>query len=227
MRAAVVALALLAASPALAQDLGDALGDPSDAASGQPNEDRPTRRRSRPRRAGLGLALSEPSIRAVARPRVEPPQLPWVGPQVQLAYSFYRLSDGYGGGDVNAAEIEAFIQFPVSELRLGVLGSLGARDYSLGGDDLVMRAAIEVGFQLTNLLEPFVPHLSFLISFGGLIGERFETTVAHAFGGAGLALGGEVRIIRGFHLGIEGAYLRLEMDGAAFDVVMLRIALGL
>jgi hypothetical protein len=60
-----------------------------------------------------------------------------------------------------------------------------------------------------------------------VVGERFETTVAHAFGGAGVELGGEVRVVRNLHLSASLAYHRLEMDGAAFDAFMLRLGLGL
>lgn len=221
MRALIVVLACLAAEPALAQDLGDALGDPGTGERAV--------RRSRPRRArGLAAALGDPAARRAPRPeRREEPSRPWAGPQVQLSYVFSRLTDGYGGGDTHAAELSVFIQLPISEIRLGIHGGLGAHDFALGGDDLIGLAALEVGFQLTTLLEPFVPHLSLIVAFGGLVGERFDTTVAHGFGGAGVALGGEIHLIRNFHIGLELAYLRLEMDGAAFDVPMIRIVMGL
>ena len=184
---------------------------------------------------GLGRRLAQPQLEA---PPEEPPpeaptapapdvERPWPGPQVHLAYSFYRIADGYGGGDVHAGSVEVFLQLPLPELRLGALGEIGSRDYALGGDDLVVRGGVEIGVQLVGWIDPVVPYASLLVSFGGVVGERFDTTVAHAFGGAGLALGAALRIHRNLHLDLHGSYQRLEMDGAAFDVFMLRVALGL
>lgn len=223
MKRAIVALALLLAAPASAQHLGDALDDPSG-----PSAARPTRR-ARAGREGLGDALATPSVRARPRrapPPVEEPPTPYLGPQIQLGYSFYRMADGYGGGDVNAGSVGIYIKMPIPELRLGLIGELGVHDYSLGEDGLIVRGAIDVGFQLVRLLDPLVPHASFIISFGTIVGERFDTTIAYAFGGAGIALGAELRLVRDLHIGLEGSYLRHEMDGAAFDVFMLRILLG-
>jgi hypothetical protein len=93
-------------------------------------------------------------------------------------------------------------------------------------DDLIVRGGIEVGVQLLGLLDPFVPHAVLLASFGGVVAERFETTVADAFGGAGLGIGGELRAYRNLHLGFQASYQRLEMDGAAYDVFMIRLFAG-
>lgn len=155
------------------------------------------------------------------------PERPWAGPQVQLAYGYWNLSDGYGGGDVHEGALEVFLQTPVEELRLGLLAALGGRDYILGGDDLVARGAVEVGFQLTELIDPLVPHLSLVVSFGAVVGNRFDTTVAYAFGGAGFEIGAALRLVRNLHLSAAFSYQRLEMDGAAFDVFMLRAAVGI
>ncbi|HJL19153.1 MAG TPA: hypothetical protein RMH99_26045 [Sandaracinaceae bacterium LLY-WYZ-13_1] len=152
---------------------------------------------------------------------------PWAGPQIQLGYTYWKLSDGYGGGDTHAASVEVFLQWPLSELRTGLIGELGGRGYSLGGDDLVARGAIEIGFQLTELVDPVVPYLSLVVSAGAVVGERFDTTVVQGFGGAGLELGAAVRLVRNLHLSASVGYQRLEMDGAAFDVFFLRLGAGL
>lgn len=180
---------------------------------------------------GMGRRLGRPLPRApepVEAPAAAPePRDAWVGPQIQLGYAHLKLSDGYGGGDAHLADLAIFVQTPVSELRLGLRGEIGARDYSLGGDDLLAIGGLEIGFQLTEWLEPLVPHVSFVVSFGGLVGERFETTVAHAFGGAGLELGVALRLFRNLHLHAAFGYQRWEMDGAAFDLYQIRLGAGL
>lgn len=226
MTRAWLALALVLLAPPLdgsgaaSAQLARRLGDPS--AAEAPRADRSPRAI-----AGLGHALGDPSGLPPAPPE-EPgePERPWPGPQIQLGYSFYRVSDGYGGGDVHAGSVGVFIQLPLPELRVGLLGEVGARDYSLGGDDLIVRGGIEVGVQLLGLLDPFVPHAVVLASFGGVVAERFETTVADAFGGAGLGIGGELRAYRNLHLGFQVSYQRLEMDGAGYDVFMIRLFAG-
>lgn len=180
---------------------------------------------------GLGQRLDDP-----ARARAESPgegededegERPWAGPQIQIGYAYSKLADGYGGGDTHAATFEVFLQWPVHELRTSVFASAGARDYSLAGDDFFFRSAVTVGFQLTELLDPFVPHLSAVVTGGAVVGERFETSVAYGFGGGGLELGVELRVLRNLHLAATFSYLRLEMDGAAFDLFELRIGFGL
>jgi len=112
-------------------------------------------------------------------------------------------------------------------LRTSVLAELGGRDYSLAGDDFVARAAVSVGFQLTDYLDPFVPHVSLVGTGGAVVGSRFDSTLAYAFGGAGIELGASLRIVRNLHAAMSFSYLRLEMDGAAFDLFAFRVGLGL
>lgn len=182
--------------------------------------------------AGLGRALASPSGEdaedAAPDEDGEPEdELSYPGPQIQLLYGYTKIADGYGGGDAHTASIAVFLQWPVHELRTALIAEAGSRDYSLAGDDLFVRGGVEIGFQLPHLLDPFVPHISALLSFGALVGERFDTTVAHGFAGGGVELGGEVRLVRNFHVAAAFAYQRLEMDGAAFDLVMVRLGLGL
>ena len=183
---------------------------------------------------GLGRRLGRPLPPAPAPPAPSAPRAPasqterpWPGPQVQLFYEHFELSDGWGGGASHAGGLGVYLQWPISELRTGLFASLGARDYALGGEDLIARGSLEVGFQLTELIDPLVPHLAFVATFGGVVGERFETTVAHAFGGAGFDLGATLRVYRNLHVSASFGYLRLEMDGAAFDVFLLRVSLGI
>lgn len=179
---------------------------------------------------GMGRRLGRPSARA-PEPEAPPPAQPdadrWPGPQIQLGYGYLKLADGYGGGDAHLADLSVFVQWPVTELRVALRGQVGARDYSLGGDDLLAVASVEIGYQLTGLLDPLVPHASLVVSFGGLVGERFETTVAHGLGGAGLELGAALRLYRNLHLHAAFGYQRWEMDGAAFDVFTFRVGAGL
>lgn len=152
---------------------------------------------------------------------------PWPGPQIQMAYAYSKLADGYGGGDTHSAAFEVFVQWPLSQLRTSVLAAAGGRDYSLAGEDFVFRGALSVGFQLTELLDPFVPHIAVVGTAGAVVGERFETTVADGYGGAGVELGAALRIVRNLHVTATFSYLRLEMDGAAFDLFELRAGFGL
>ncbi|MCZ7683498.1 MAG: hypothetical protein M5U28_33825 [Sandaracinaceae bacterium] len=219
-RALLASLLLLAAAPAEAQ-LARRLGDPASS--------RRERAESAPAASlGLGRRLDpRPGARRPRRGPEAPRSGRGPGPQIQLGYAFYRVSDGYGGGDVHAATVGVFLQLPLPELRVGLLGEVGSHDYSLGGDDLIARGGLELGVQLLGLLDPFVPHVVALASVGGIVGTRFETTVAHAFGGGGLGLGGELRLHRNLHAGFQVSYQRLEMDGAGFDVFHLRLFLGL
>ncbi len=152
---------------------------------------------------------------------------PWPGPQIQMAYAYSKLADGYGGGDTHSAAFEVFVQWPLSQLRTSVLAAAGGRDFSLAGEDFVFRGALSVGFQLTELLDPFVPHIAVVGTAGAVVGERFETTVADGYGGAGVELGAALRIVRNLHVTASFSYLRLEMDGAAFDLFELRAGFGL
>ncbi len=152
---------------------------------------------------------------------------PWAGPQIQLTYGYFKLADGYGGGDTHVAGFEVFFGWAVTELRTGVFAEIGGRDFSLGGDDLVARGGVEIGYQLTGWLDPFVPHISVIGTGGVVVAERFETSVAYPMGGGGVELGAEVRLVRNLHIAVSFSYVRLEMDGAGFDVFMFRAGVGL
>jgi len=182
---------------------------------------------------GLGRRLGDPSgqerEREVPEEEAEDDEEdgPWPGPQIQLSYGYWKLADGYGGGDTHTASFEVFLHWPISQLRTGFLAEGGGRNLSLGGDDLSFRGAIEIGAQLTGLIEPLVPHVSIVGTAGAIVGSRFDTTVAYAFGGAGIELGAALRIVRNLHIAASFSYLRLEMDGAGFDVFMFRAGFGL
>ena len=202
-----------AASPAAAQapslGVGRDLGDPS-------GRDEPTEP-TEPTEPGEGDAEEDGGDEA----------FDWNGPQIQLGYEYWKLADGYGGGDTHLGWIEIFIHWPIRMLRTSVLAEMGGRDFSLAGDDFVARAAISVGFQLTDYLDPFVPHVAVLGTGGAIVGTRFDTTIAYAFGGAGIELGASLRIVRNLHATMSFSYMRLEMDGAAFDLFAFRAGLGL
>lgn len=181
---------------------------------------------------GLGRRLGDPreTTEAPASQERTPPtddDGAWVGPQVALHYTYLRLADGWGGGDTQAGGMSGYVQWPVSELRTGLLFEMGSRDNARSADDLVMRGALEIGFQLTELADPVLPHISFVATVGGVVGERFETTVAHPFGGAGVEAGASLRVFGTLHLDATVGYLRMEMNGAAYDTFLFRASLGL
>lgn len=180
---------------------------------------------------GLGRALDRPLPRPPERDAEagagDEEELRWPGPQIQLAYGYTKLADGFGGGDSHVGAILVFVQWPVHELRTSVRGAIGSRDYSLAGDDFLVRGGVEVGFQLPHLIDPLVPHVSAVFSLGAIVGERYETTVSHVFGGGGVEIGAELRVVRNLHLAAAFGYQRWEMDGAGFDLFMLRVGVGL
>ena len=187
---------------------------------------------AQPAALGLGRRLGDPAHAApssTAEEEEEPSddEGPWAGPQIQMSYAYSKLSDAYGGGDTHSAAFEVFLQWPLSELRTSVLAEAGGRDYALGGDDFVFRAGVGIGFQLTELIDPLVPHISVIATGGAVVGQRFDTSVVYGFGGAGLELGAELRVVRNLHLAASFSYLRLEMDGAAFDLFEVRVGFGL
>ena len=186
----------------------------------------------------LARQLGDPSAARAPEPEADeepheepdadgPEEGPWAGPQVQLGYSFLSLSDGYGGGDTHAGWFEVFLRWPPSQLRTGLLAEVGGRDISVAGVDLFARAALEIGFQLTEVIDPVVPYVSVIGTAGAVVGERFETTVAYGFGGGGFEVGAMLRLFRNLHASVAFSYVRLEMDGAGFDVFMFRGGLGL
>jgi hypothetical protein len=172
---------------------------------------------------GLGRALGNPR----ARPRSRPAAATlWPGPQIQLGYQYWRLDDGWGGGDVHAANVGVFLQWPEQHVRSAIWAELGSRDYSLGSQDLLGRGWIEIGAQFPEL-DPLLLHVSALGTLGGLVGQRFETTVAYGLGGVGFEAGAELHIFRSFHAGLDFGYLRLSMNGVSFHAFFLRLTLGL
>ena len=181
--------------------------------------------------AHLGRRLASPlenaGMSSDARAATGEQEAPWAGPQIQMSYEFFQLADGWGGGDAHLGGLTVFVQWPVSELRTAVGAGLGSRGYQLGGNDFAWRANAEVGFQLTELLDPLLLHLSVVATVGGIIGERFETTLTHTFGGPGVELGAELRLFRHLHVGLTLGYHRWEMSGAAYDVVLVRGVVGL
>jgi hypothetical protein len=118
------------------------------------------------------------------------------------------------------------VQWPEPHVRTALWGELGSHDYSLGSDDLVFRAWIEAGAQFAEL-DPLVLHASLVVTLGGLVGQRFESTLAYVLGGAGIEAGATLRIYRNLHAGLTLGYLRLEMNGASFDAFLLRLSMGL
>ncbi len=177
-----------------------------------------------------GAVLAEPP--AGVRPRRAAP-LPsaadeapaWGGPRVELGYAHYVLGDGFGGGTVHAVSFGGYL--PTGQLRLGVIGEGGGRDYALGGADGVLRATLVAGWQGTQLVRYFVPYIAALGSAGVVIGQRFATTFADALLGVGLEIGVELNPARTLHFGASLAHIRVDLGGLGYGLWVVRLFAGL
>jgi hypothetical protein len=158
------------------------------------------------------------------RPHEAPPEAPWEGARVELGYTHYSLADGAGGGKVHAATFGGYV--PTGVLRLGGYAEGGSRQYELGGDDLLLRATVLAGYQHLGW-RPFVPFIAAVATVGVVIGERFHTSVSSVVGGGGLEAGADLRLVRNLWAGLSLAYMRVGMQGLGFDLLVLRVRIGL
>jgi hypothetical protein len=177
-----------------------------------------------------GAALAEPPAgvpprraQPVAPPADEAP--PWDGPRVELGYVHYVLGDGFGGGSVHAVSFGGYL--PTGQLRLGLIGEGGGRDYALGGGDAVLRATLVAGWQGTGLIDYVVPYLAAVASCGVVVGQRFATTFASALLGLGIEIGFEVNPVRTLHFGASLAHVRADLDGLGYGLWVVRLFAGL
>jgi hypothetical protein len=149
---------------------------------------------------------------------------PFAGPAVELGYTHYNLSDGYGGGDVHAGTFGGFL--PFGPIRLGGWAELGARSYALADDDLLIRANIIVGYQYLGFL-PFAPYAGATATVGVAIGQRFRSSETWGFGGGGLEVGAELVLVRNLWVGVSLGYQHVAMVGSGFDLWVFRVRFGL
>lgn len=181
-----------------------------------------------PSESAAGLA--EPPA-GVAPRRAEPlpapvdDDPPWAGPRVELGYTHYSLGDGFGGGAVHAVSFGGYL--PTRQLRLGLIGDGGARDYALGGGDAVLRATLVAGWQGVGLVDYVMPYVVAVASCGVVVGQRFATTFADALLGLGVEIGFEVNPVRTLHFGASLAHVRADLDGLGYGLWVLRLFVGL
>ena len=147
------------------------------------------------------------------------------GPRVFFGYGFFRLADGHGQGQVHAAQFGGYA--PLGRLRLGAYGELGVRRYALGSDDLLIRGAIEAGYQHLRGLGPLVPYVALEASAGVVLGQRFSTTQSDRLLGLGIVVGADLRLFRTLHAGLTFGYVRMAVGDLAHDVWLLRLRFGL
>lgn len=209
---ALVAAALLAPAPVLA-DAPVAATRPTAAASAETAE-----------------RLAEPPSGFRPQRGTRPPQTapsePWTGPRVELGWMHYGFDDRAGGGTSNAFTFAGWM--PTGALRLGALGELGARHFALGPNDALARAQLMVGYQyLGGALGPLVPYAVVVGTVGVVVGKRFHTSFAHSVYGMGLEAGVDLNLVRTLWTGIGLGYQRVSSDGLAYDLLTVRLSLGL
>jgi hypothetical protein len=178
---------------------------------------------------GASLGAPEAGVRR-ERPRrerpeeTEPAEEPWQGARIELGYTHYSLTDGAGQGKVHAATFGGYV--PTGVLRLGGYAEGGGRQYGLGGDDLLLRATVLAGYQHLDW-RPFVPFVAAVATVGVVVSERLHTTTANVVGGGGLEAGADLRLVNNLWAGLSLAYLRVGMQGLGFDLLVLRLRIGL
>lgn len=146
-------------------------------------------------------------------------------PHVAVGYSYYVLSDGYGGGDVHAGTFGGFI--PLESLRLGGRAEFGARDYSLGGTDIVLSATGSIGYQHLAAGWRFVPFVAVVGTIGGVFSNRFDTPLADALYGAGLEIGVDAVISAPLFGEVAFSYQRVSNGGLSDNLFIAHLGVGL
>jgi hypothetical protein len=187
--------------------------------------------RAAPEEGAAGLSVPESGVRRPRRPRATPEAEPEPaaaprGAGFQLGWSRYRLTDGAGGGSVDAFEF-ALNLAKSTPLRIGFRGQFGARRYALGPDDALLRAAFVAGYQYLPERVRVVPYAVFVSTIGLQLGKRFHTPQRNALGGFGLELGTELSPVPNLSLVVSVGYQRLAMAGLAYDVFIFGLAVGL
>lgn len=146
-------------------------------------------------------------------------------PRVELGYTFVRLRDGHGGGQVHGGRFGGFL--PVPWARLGASAELGIRRYALGSDDAIIRFGLEGGVQHARGWGPLHPFVSVQATFGLALTERFSTTLREPLRGLGLAVGADLRIAGPAHVGVSIAFMRIGLGDLAHNTAELQIRFGL
>jgi hypothetical protein len=190
-------LAIAFAAPANAQEGAAALGEPPEGST-----------RRRPREEAPPPAPDEP----------------WGGPKIELGYSYYAISDGFGGGATHTATFSGFL--PFAPFRAGIGAELGGRVYDLGADDFLIRANLYLGYQHMGF-GMFAPYAVVVGAAGALIGKRFSASQALAILGLGLEIGADFPVLEPLFLGASFAYIRADVDGFGYDFWTLRLRVGL
>lgn len=169
-----------------------------------------------------GRHLSRPS-RHSTRPTHR--EEAWHGPRILLGYEHYTLADGYGGGGTDAGVFGGYL--PTGNLRVSGVAAIGARDYSLAGTDLVLRAGLSIGYQHFLGDGRFLLFAAPTATIGVILGKRFSSPEAYALYGIGFEAGGAIRIVRNFFAEVSLGYLRVSNGGLSDNVLLIRVGIGL
>lgn len=146
-------------------------------------------------------------------------------PRFELAYAFYSLTNGFGGGVVHAGSIGGY--FPTGAFRLGGAGELGVRRYAYGPDDGLGRLWLLAGYQHRRGLGPLVPYVGGVVTFGAVLGRRFDSLLFERLVGGGIEIGVDVRVGPTFFFGWGLAWMRIQLGNLGYDLIVLRARLGL
>lgn len=149
----------------------------------------------------------------------------YIGPRIELAFSYYVLSDGQGGGDVFAGSFGGYLPLDIP-LRLGISAEIGIRDYSLADPDLILGGNLSAGYKHLGF-DRVVPYVAAVGTMGGLFGQRFNSLVTHFIVGAGAEIGADFRLINTLAAGMSFSYVRATMRDLAYDLFVLRFKVSL
>jgi hypothetical protein len=169
-----------------------------------------------------GDLAPSPEVPADSSAAARPPS----PPRVELGYARYRFADGYGGGGVHALHFGGYM--PTGALRLGGYGEMGMRDYSLADStDAILRATVVAGYQHLAGLGGLRPFAAVVGTGGVMFGKRFSTPLSYTMWGAGLEIGADVLLVERLWAGASFSWIRLTMDGLRYDLLMIRLRMGL
>jgi hypothetical protein len=90
-----------------------------------------------------------------------------------------------------------------------------------------VRGAVVAGYQHLEGLGPLVPYLAAVGTGGVLFGKRFATPVSHTMWGAGFEIGADVVMVGRLWAGASFSWIRLTMDSLRYDLLMIRLRIGL
>ncbi|MDH5493001.1 MAG: hypothetical protein OEY14_13685 [Myxococcales bacterium] len=184
------------------------------------------RREAAARREGASQGGSAAGEREAEGPQAERPveeRLRRFSPRVALGLGWYGLRTWAGGGRVLAWSFEGYLS--TGALRLGARAELGRRDYPLGEDGTIVRAAAIGGYQ--HRMERITPYAGLTAGFGWVLQKLFHTSTSELLLGLGLEVGADLRLVRTLFVGASLGYQRVGVGGLGHDLLELRVRIGL